>query len=290
MVVVAACMWGSWPLVLRATGSGEGMSASVQTGIMMTTLTFVCFALTPFDRVRKKATRTDWAGVAWLGVGDALNAMCLFYAYKVASVAVAVLTHDLGPLLVALAAPVMLKERVRVTTFVAIALSLAGLSLLLKPWEVAATRGELVGAFFGVASAFFYASNVVMNKRLTGAFSGSELMAWHGVFALPVLVAMSLREGFVHVDPKSAALLAVLSIGPGAFGGVLFSWGVRRMKASLAATIALLEPVVAILISVIVLHEHLSALGAIGVGLVLSAAYIVARAPAQGEGSQEETK
>jgi drug/metabolite transporter (DMT)-like permease len=289
MVVVAACMWGSWPLILRFTSRGKEMPAAVQTSIMMTTLTFVCFALVPFDRVKKKATRADWVGVAWLGAGDALNALCLFYAYKVASVPVAVLTHDMGPLLVALAAPLALKERVRASTFVAIALSLLGLSLMLRPWEVSATRGELWGAFFGLASAFFYASNVVMNKRLTGAFSGSELMAWHGVFALPVLVAMSIYGGgWSQVSAGSVALMAVLSIGPGAFGGVLFAWGVRRMKASLAATIALLEPVVAIILSVLVLGEHLSALGATGVLLVLGAAYVVARAPE--ESSQEETK
>jgi drug/metabolite transporter (DMT)-like permease len=283
MVVLAACMWGSWPLILRFSSRGKEMPAAVQTSIMMTTLTFVCFVLVPFDRVKKKATRADWVGVAWLGAGDALNAMCLFYAYKVASVAVAVLTHDLGPLLVALAAPMLLKERVRVSTFVAIALSLLGLALMLRPWEVSATRGELWGAVFGLASAFFYASNVVMNKRLTGAFSGSELMAWHGVFALPVLVGMSIYGGgWSNVSAQSALVLAVLSIGPGAFGGVLFAWGVRRMKASLAATIALLEPVVAILLSVVVLHEHMTLAGAIGVALVFGAALVVARAPERG--------
>ena len=216
-------------------------------------------------------------GVVWLGVGDALNAMCLFYAYKVASVAVAALTHDTGPLLVAVFAPMLLRERVRRATFAAIVLSLLGLSLMLRPWEVSATHGELVGAGFGLLSAVFYASNVLMNKRLTGFFSGSELMAWHGLFALPVLLLVSGLHAWTEVKLAPVAILAVAAIGPGALGGLLFAWSVRRIDASLAATIALLEPIVAILLSVVLLGERLSLLGALGVGLVLAGAWLVVR-------------
>jgi len=277
MVVLAACMWGSWPLLLRKADSYGAVPASVKTTIMMVTIAVVSFAFVPFDRVKKKATPSQWLGVVWLGVGDALNAMCLFYAYKIASVAVAALTHDTGPLLVAVFAPLLLRERVRRATFAAIVLSLLGLAFLLRPWEVAATRAELTGAGFGLLSAVFYASNVMMNKRMTGYFSGSELMAWHGIFALPVLFLVSGFHVWSEVKLAPVVILAVAAIGPGALGGLLFAWSVRRIDASLAATVALLEPIVAIILSVVVLGEKLTWLGVIGVGLVLLGAWLVVR-------------
>ncbi len=284
MVVVAACMWGSWPLLLRyadaaarASGAPDGVPASVKTTIVMTTIAIVSFAFVPFDRVKQKARPREWLGVVWLGVGDALNAMCLFYAYKVASVAVAALTHDTGPLLVAVFAPLLLRERVRPATFAAILLGLVGLTLILRPWAARATRDELVGAAFGLLSAVFYASNVIMNKRLTGSFSGSELMAWHGLFALPVLLLVSGLHAWSEVKLAPVVILAVAALGPGALGGLLFAWSVRRIDASLAATIALLEPLVAIGLSVVFLGEKLTLLGGFGVGLVLAGAWLVVR-------------
>jgi drug/metabolite transporter (DMT)-like permease len=277
MVVVAACMWGSWPLLLRYADSKGAVPASVKTAIVMVTIALVSFAVVPFDRVKKKAAPREWMGVVWLGVGDALNAMCLFYAYKVASVAVAALTHDTGPLLVAVFAPLLLRERVRAATFAAIGLSLVGLALMLRPWEVSATRAELTGAGYGLLSAVFYASNVIMNKRLTGSFSGSELMAWHGLFALPVLLLVSGLSAWSEVKLAPVVVLAVAAIGPGAIGGLLFAWSVRRIDASLAATVALLEPIVAIILSVVLLGEKLTMLGGVGVGLVLAGAWLVVR-------------
>ena len=277
MVVVAACMWGTWPLLLRYADSKGAVPASVKTAIMMTTIAIVSFAFVPFDRVKRKAPPREWLGVVWLGVGDALNAMCLFYAYKIASVAVAALTHDTGPLLVAVFAPMLLRERVRRATFAAIALSLVGLTFMLRPWEVAASKDELTGAGFGLLSAVFYASNVIMNKRLTGSFSGSELMAWHGLFALPVLLLVSGLHAWSLLKPLPVVVLAIAAIGPGALGGLLFAWSVRRIEASLAATIALLEPIVAILLSVALLGEKLTLLGGVGVGLVLASAWLVVR-------------
>ncbi len=277
MVIAAACMWGSWPLFLRYADSKGAVPASVKTAIVMTVIAVTSFALVPFDRVKKKASPREWLGVVWLGVGDALNAMCLFYAYKIASVAVAALTHDTGPLLVAVFAPMLLRERVRRATFAAIGLSLIGLTLMLRPWEVSGTRDQLVGAGFGLLSAVFYAGNVIMNKRLTGSFSGSELMAWHGVFALPVLLLVSGVHAWSELTPTPVLILALAAIGPGALGGLLFAWSVRRIDASLAATVALLEPIVAIALSILLLGERLTVLGAVGGGLVLAGAWLVVR-------------
>ena len=71
------------------------------------------------DRVHRKATPREWGGVAWLGVADALNVLLFFGAYHLTTVGIAVTTHYLTPLFVALAAPWVLGEALNKRTYFA---------------------------------------------------------------------------------------------------------------------------------------------------------------------------
>ena len=111
LVALAACSWGTWPLILRAAERIAPMSAAFESSILMFVVACVSGPLVFRDRVRRKATFPEWLGVAWLGVADALNDYFFFAAYQKTSVAIAVLSHYLAPLFVALSAPLVLGER-----------------------------------------------------------------------------------------------------------------------------------------------------------------------------------
>ena len=219
-------------------------------------------------------TTPDWLAVAWLGVADAMNVMLLFVAYTKTSVAIAVTTHYIAPLLVAVAAPLFLREHARGAWLAAVGGG-AGLALLLRPWDGAIGRDAL-GAAAGAGSAFFYASNVLVNKRLVGKFTAIELMAYHGVFATPLLVAIAPIAGFRMLTPASVLVLIVGGIGPGALGGILFIRALRHVRASYASTLTLLEPLVAVGIAVLAFGEHLAPVSWVGAAVVLSCAAAVA--------------
>ena len=160
MVALAAFGWGTWPLFLRHAeegGQAGGIPPSLEAAVAMALLTLMAGALVLRDRLRVRATRGDWMKIAFLGVADALNVILFFAAYQRTSVAIAVLTHYLTPVLVALAAPVFLGEPRRRLTFVAVFASFGGLLLLLAPWSATRHAGDLVGAGLGAASALFYA-------------------------------------------------------------------------------------------------------------------------------------
>src|SRR5258708_5643257 len=168
-------------------------------------LTFVSAFVMLVDRIRRRATIGEWMGMAWLGVGDAMNFVLFFAAYTKTSVAIAVLTHYLAPIFVALAAPVVLKERASTSTVTAVALSFSGLVLLLTPWRA---TGSWVGAALGAGSAVFYASSVVVNKRLSRAFSAGELMFFHGLVATPLLALMVPMDGWGSIGGRASGVVA----------------------------------------------------------------------------------
>lgn len=275
LVALAAASWGTWPLILRTAEHIAPMPASLESSILMLVIAIVTGPLVLKDRVRDKATPAEWLGVAWLGVADALNALFFFMAYQRTSVAVAVLSHYLAPLFVAVAAPFLLHERPSLTTYVAVAIAFIGLVLLLRPWDAASHPTDAAGAAFGAASAFFYASNVLANKRLSRAFSGSELMFFHCFVALPLLAALVPHGAWAALDARAAGIVALGSLGPGALAGLFFVWGLRRIQASHASTLTLLEPLVAMMLGVAVYGERIGLGGLFGSALILGGAGMV---------------
>ena len=100
MVTVAAASWGTWSLFLRPTG----LSALVTAPIMFAVMALVAFPLT----LREPPARWDRTTLLLLAantVTDAVNVITFFGALTYTTVAIAVLTHYLAPILIALAAP-----------------------------------------------------------------------------------------------------------------------------------------------------------------------------------------
>lgn len=271
LVAVAAMMWGTWPLILK----NAPMPAALQSAVLMAVLTVASLPVMLRDRVRAKPTLGQWAGVGWLGIGDALNVVLFFAAYQRTTVAIAVLTHYLTPIFVALAAPIVLREKGRARTAFAVGVAFAGLVLLLEPWRVGLGRADVIGAALGAGSAVFYASNVLVNKRLAKAFSGSELMFFHGLVATPMLFALVPSHEYAAVSRHALGIVLIGALGPGALGGLLFVWGLRRIAASHASVLTLLEPFVAVLLAAAVMGESVGPVSFAGGALILGGAVLV---------------
>lgn len=279
MVACSAASWGLWPLFLRRAESFGPLSPEIESAVALAALTFLSGALMTRDRVRRPAPFRAWAGVAWLGVSDALNVVLFFRAIRTTTVAVAVLTHYLTPLFVALAAPLFLRELVSKRTFVAVGVAFGGLVMLLEPWQQSvAGSTTLLGASFGAGSAVFYASNVLFNKRLAPSFSGSELAFYHGVVAVPLVCSMVPLAAWGAVDARAWAWLLTGAIGPGALAGLVFVWGLRRIPAAHASALTLLEPFVAVCVGIAIFGERLTPVAMLGgVFVLLGAALVVKR-------------
>lgn len=275
-VASAACAWGTWGLIIRHTEHLGAMPTSLESTIVMAVLTIVSGVASLRDRIARPAPWRARASVAWLGVSDAMNVLLFFAAYKL-TIAVSVLTHYLTPIFVALAAPLLLGERMTRRTALAIGASFAGLAIMLVP--AGAGGAVWASAALGAGSAVFYASNVITNKFVVDSFSTSETMFWHGVVATPFLAAFVPPAAWSAVDPRAASFLALASIGPGGVAGLLFVWGLRKMPAAHASTLTLLEPVVSIGLGAALLGEPFGGRSVVGGALILAGSLMVMTAP-----------
>jgi len=66
----------------------------------------------------------------------------------------------------------------------------------------------------------------------------------------------------------SIGIASYLAIGPMFVAYLLFGFGLKKLRSSVATTITLIEPLVATLLAVLVVGEQLVALGWIGLALI----------------------
>ncbi len=276
-VAFAAASWGTWALIIRHAESLGPMPAALQAAIVMGVITVVSGAVSLRQPRLGRRTRRAWALVAWFGVSDVLTVLLFFAAYKL-TIAVAVLTHYMTPIFVALTAPFVLRERMTARTGIAVGVSFAGLVLMLERSTGGTGDGAAAvwtSAALGTASAVFYASNVLVNKFIVDSFTTSQAMFWHGLVAAAVGLALVPFSAWSAIEPRAVAFLTVAAIGPGALGGLAFVWGLRRIPAAHASTLTLLEPLVSLLLGAAVLGERIGVAALAGGALILAGALVV---------------
>jgi drug/metabolite transporter (DMT)-like permease len=269
MVACAAASWGTWSLFLRPSG----MPPTVTTPILFAVMAVVALPLT----LRGRAPTWDRAAIGLLFANaafDALNVLAFFGALAKTTVALAVLTHYLAPIIISL-----LAERIdgtptpgaRPAAFVA----LAGLALVLEPWRAPAL-GALAGAALGTASAFCYAGNVFVVRRLAAKVGSARQVAYHSAIAAAFLAPLAV-SGRATVSPGGLAWFVAGSVTIGAISGIVFVEGLQRIGSARTAILTFAEPLVAVVVGAVVWGEPLRPVAAIGGALVVAAGIHVAR-------------
>ena len=271
MVTIAAASWGTWSLFLRPTG----LPPTVTSPIIMAVMGLVTL---PFALRMPRAT-WDRAtiGLLLLNVAfDALNLLTFFAAIDMTTVAIAVLSHYVAPILIALAAPRIEGITVRGARPAAI-VALVGLVIVLEPWAEPAP-GAALGATVGVISAVCYTGNMFVVRRLALRIGAPRAMSYHSLIAAVLLVpVLFVGDALAQVSADDVMLLATGAATIGAASGVIFAIGLTRIGSARAGVMCFAEPLVAVAVGALVWHEPLHPFAALGGAMVLGAGIHVAR-------------
>lgn len=210
------------------------------------------------------------------GLGMALYQTAYYVAIDLAGVAVVtVVTLGSGPVLIAVGARLFLGERLGWASLTTAGVSLLGLVLLLS--QGAGTgRHPLAGIAVALVSAAGYAAVTLLNRASADDAFGSAL----GGFAVGtvLLLPLALFEGLLPSGDglaETVGLLAFLGAVPTALAYALFFAGLTVVRATTASVVALVEPLAAVALGVLVLHEPLTPVSTTGALLLLSSVLIL---------------
>ena len=230
-----------------------------------------------------RVDRRSLLRLAVFGVGGvALVQLFYFLAIHRLEIGIALLIQYLGPLLVAIWARTFGHEHVRARIWVALALSLSGLSLMVELWSGVALDG--LGVAFALISAVIFAVYLLLAEHEVARRDSISLMAWGFVFAtafwtivqpwwsfpahrVAQTVSLGGRLASWHL-PVWALVLWVIVLGS-IVPFTLFVGGLRHISATRVGIAAMLEPVVATIVAWAWLEESLSAEQLAGAAVVL---------------------
>ncbi len=272
LVVAGASLWGCLGAFFRTADKMGAPSAAAEAFVVFVAMAVVA---APFAARAATTVRFDlgvWGRLMMLGACEAGSFLSYAAAMQKTTLAVASLTHYVAPVLVCMAAPWILQERVSPRAKVALPVCLAGLVLLCAPWR-GGEAAQWTGAMLGLLSAVFFAANLMLTKGLARHVPPTIIVAFPKPFALLVLAAF-LDARALSMAPSAYVVLAVGGIVAGAFACALFYAGISQVTATNASLLCLVEPIVATAIGALLFGEGLRASSALGAVLVVSGAAI----------------
>jgi drug/metabolite transporter (DMT)-like permease len=169
----------------------------------------------------------------------------------------------------------VLHERLRGTQWLAVGLALAGLTLIVEPWD---WHGALAPKLWAVLSGFGWAGGTIAIKyfQREKSFDMLNLLAWQMLVGLLPLLLLPLAMTLPATDWSAGYALWLLLTGAvsTALGYVLWIAVLRWVPAGTASLCIFAIPVIALVSSMLVFGERLSAaewtgIGFIGAGLVV---------------------
>ncbi len=237
----------------------------------------ICVILLGKQRPDRGAIRKNLPLLVLSGALIGFNWIFLFESYRYTSVAVATLCYYLAPVLVILGSAVLFREKLSGRQWLCVFASLAGMSLVSGVWGTGIRElSEMRGVLYGLAAAVLYACVILMNKGIQhiGAYDKTVIQLSAAAAALLPYV---LFTGEYRVDTGNTLTILLLLTAGILHTGVAYSLYFSAMSQLPAHTIAMLsyiDPIGAVLLSLVLLGEPLSPAAAVGAVLILVAAYL----------------
>jgi drug/metabolite transporter (DMT)-like permease len=286
MAAAAAVLWGINGAVSKtilATGLSSERLAQVRSLGAALGLVAILAVTTPG---RLRLTRRELPYLLAFGIGGlALVQFFYFLAIHRLAIGIALLVEYLAPLLVALWARFAQHAPVRRRVWVALALALAGLGLIVDIFGGGASLSS-AGLVFALAGAFAYALYVLLAEHVVGGRDPVSLLAWGFLFASVFwaivvpwwsfpgseLTASTSLGGHLasHHLPVWTLALWMIVLGTIVPFFLLVS-ALRHVTATTAGIVAMLEPVVGALVGWLWLAESLDGVQLAGAAVVLAA-------------------
>lgn len=227
------------------------------------------------EKLSKAAIKKNLGLLILSGACIGFNWILLFEAYRYTTVATATLCYYLAPIFVIMASPLILKERLSGRKVLCVLVALAGMVLVSGVLQVGFTGlAEIKGVLFGLGAAAFYASVILMNKKIIDIPAYDKTIV-QLVCAATVLVPYVLLTGeLANAEWAGIGIILVLVVGILHTGVTyaLYFGSMAHLKAQTVAIFSYIDPIVAILLSAVLLQEKMDGLTILGTVMILGAA------------------
>lgn len=194
------------------------------------------------------------------GIAMGINWILLFQAYKYTTISVATLSYYFAPVIVTVVCPFLFHERLTGKQIVCFGMSTVGLVLIIWTGSLGQGGSDLFGILYGLGAAAFYAAVILLNKFIKNV-AGIHRTLLQFLAAILILIPYVACTGGVHLKELSGigwgCLLTVGLIHTGITYCMYFS-ALKDLTGQEAAILSYIDPLTAVLVSVILLGETMT--------------------------------
>lgn len=230
------------------------------------------------ERLSWSAIRKNLALLLISGALIGFNWILLFEAYNYTSVATATLCYYMSPVFVTLVSPLVLREKLTGRKLLLAMVALCGMVLVSDVLRVGVSDiGELRGILLGLGAAALYASVILLNKKLQDISAYDRTVLQLGsafVVLLPYVLAAEDVTAVLTVGPLAIALLAVVGVLHTGVAYAMYFSAMRDLPAQTVAIFSYADPLLAVVLSAVILGEPMGIGVAVGGLLILGAALL----------------
>lgn len=272
--VLSMIIFGTMGLIVRYIDLSSSETALLSSSIGCLFLIVVLFMRK--RTITWKLVKANGYILFFSGIALGGNWMFLYQAYDHTTLTNATLGYYFAPVFVMILSPFILKEQLPVKKIICIGIAIIGMLMIVGNGVSASGTEDLLGIFFGLLAAACYAALMLLNKfiRLMGRLEITIIQL--GITALLLLPYVFLTEGFdvFEVFKSSVPFIIILGIVNTGIGFWLFFSGMEKLKGQSIAMLSYVDPFVAILISAVILREHMTIVQIIGGALLLGSTFI----------------
>ncbi|URT71554.1 DMT family transporter [Cytobacillus firmus] len=238
------------------------------------------FLLLIFFMMKKKISwslvKTNAFLLILSGIALGGNWIFLYQSYDYTTIANATLGYYFAPVLVMILSPFVLREQLSIKKMVCIGVAIIGMLMIVGEGMSASESDDILGLSFGLIAAAFYAALLLLNKFIKEMGKLEQTIIQLGTTTLLLMPYVFLAEGFgiFEISSSSIPYMLILGIVNTGIGFWLFFSGMEKLNGQSIAMLSYVDPFVAILISAIIVQEHMTIVQMLG-GVLLIGSTLV---------------
>lgn len=276
-LIASMCIFGTIGLVRRYLPVPSGFLAMARG--LLGALFLLALVHLRGSRLDRDAIRPMLSRLLLSGAMIGFNWILLFEAYRYTTVAIATLCYYMAPVFILIAVPFVLHERLTLRKALCILAALLGMALV-SGVSGSASSVDWRGILCGLGAAVLYACVVIVNKFIRYVPAYDKTIVQIGTAGAVLIPYVLIVEGFsgVRFTPTVVLMLLLAGLVHTGCAYALYFGSIDALSAQTLALLSYLDPVIAILLSALVLREPMTGAQAVGAILILCAA-VVAELP-----------
>jgi|GEM_PF-4260785 DME family drug/metabolite transporter len=195
-----------------------------------------------------------------------------FLAVSLIDVSIAILLEYTAPFYVLLVSSIFLNENLTSGKILAAIVAFFGIVFIIDPLNLDFGLRNPGGYGLALMAGLLWGLYFVLTKHAVSDISPVKTTVYTLAMGIPLLFILALiMEGFNVNFEEGWPYLLVLGVGPTGMAYLLYSEGIKRIKASQAGIVANIEPLSTVILAFLILHESIGINVIVGMLLIFFA-------------------